>query len=256
MQGARFLKVIEYLKEHHTATFAELAEVNQVSVDTVRRDVDKMDKAGMLRKVRGGAVYHNDELTTQRIEMRGISGKEEKKQIAESLYDYIVDGQCIALNSGNTCAAVAHYLAEKYFRLTIITNNLKVIKILSQKKDFMLIVPGGIVDGREDALYGELCEQEIRKYNIDLAILGVYGISLEKGVTDFRIHQAGIMRSMMESAKRTVALADYSKFGKISYVNVCGLEEIDGIITDQKLSDEIKEAFEKKKIRIVKNIAK
>lgn len=251
MQDGRFLKIIEYLKEHQTATLAELAELNHVSVDTTRRDVDKMDQAKMLRKVRGGAVYHNDELTTQRVNIRKISNKEEKGQIARLLCNYIVDGQCIALNSGNTCAAVAQYLVEKYFRLTVITNNLQAIKILSQKNDFMLVVPGGIVDGKEEAFYGEMCEKEIRKYNIDVAVLGIYGISLEKGVTDFRIRQAGVMQSMLESASKTIVLADSSKFGKVSYVNVCDLNDINLVISDQRISDEVKEQYAARGVEIV-----
>lgn len=249
MQKERFLKIIEYLKEHRTATFAELADITQVSVDTVRRDVEKMDREKLLRRVRGGAVYHNGDLTTQSVNVRKISSHVDV--ITNLLSDYIVDGQAIALNSGNTCTAVAEYLAGNYYRLTVITNNLEAIKILSKKKDFTVIVPGGIVDTKEEAIYGESCEKGIRKYNIDVAILGVYGISLEKGITDFRYLHTGVMKAMLESAAKKIILADKGKFCKVSYVNVCGLKDVDLIICNDKISDDIKEAYKKEGVQLI-----
>lgn len=251
MQDERFLKIIDYLKEHQTATFAELAELNGVSVDTVRRDIEKMDKEKMLRRVRGGAVYHNADLTTQRVNVRRISNKKEKMEIATLLADYIIDGQAIALNSGNSCVAVAEFLVENYYRLTIVTNNLEVIKIISQKKDFTIIVPGGMVDIKEEAIYGKQCEKGIRQYNIDVAILGVYGVSLEKGITDFRFRHTCVMKAMMESSRKKIVLADAAKFGKVSYVNVCSLDEVDMILTSSKLSSDIRNKYMAKGVKII-----
>lgn len=251
MQDERFIRIIDFLKENQTGTLAELAALNEVSLDTVRRDLEQLEKSKMLRRVRGGAVYHNADITTHGVGVRSISRKQEKREIAELLCTFVVDGQAILLNSGTTCMEVAELLAERFYRLTIMTNSLPVIRILSQNKNFTIIIPGGIVDGQEEAICGEQCETDIRKYNLDMAILGVHAVSLEKGITDFRIHQEPIMRAMLESSRQKIVVADHSKFEKISYVNICGLEEIDRIITDSGLPDEVRSSYEERGVEIV-----
>lgn len=251
MQDERFLNIIEYLKEHQTATLAELARLNQVSVDTTRRDIEKLDKDRVLKRVRGGAVYHQADITTQKTEVRRISNKGEKIEVAHLLKNYLLDGQAIALNSGTTCISIAEFLVENYYRLTILTNNLEVIKIVSQNEGFTVLVPGGLYDLKEGAIYGEQCEKDILKYNIDKAILGVQAISVEKGITDFRFRQEGIMKAMLKAAKEKIVVADASKFEKTSYVNICRLDEIDCIISGSKLSEEVQEKYRSVGVKLI-----
>ncbi len=251
MQDERFIRIIDFLKENQTGTLAELAGLNGVSLDTVRRDLEQLEKSKMLRRVRGGAVYHNADITTHGVGVRSISHKKEKQEIAELLSTRIVDGQAILLNSGTTCMEVAELLSERFYRLTVMTNSLPVIRILSRNQNFTIIIPGGIVDGQEEAICGEQCETDIRKYNLDMAILGVHAIDLEKGITDFRIHQEPIMRAMLESSRKKVVVADHSKFGKVSYVNICSLAEIDSIVTDSGLPEEIRRRYEDEGVDVV-----
>lgn len=251
MQDERFIRIVDFLKENHTGTLAELAKLNDVSLDTVRRDLEQLEKSRMLRRVRGGAVYHNADITTQGVGVRSITQKREKREIAELLSGYIMDGQAILLNSGTTCMEVAELLVDRFYRLTVMTNSLPVIRILSRNKNFSIIIPGGVVDTQEEAICGEQCEKDIRKYNLDLAILGVHALSLEKGITDFRIHQESIIRAMLESSKQKIVVADHTKFEKVSYVNICRLSEIDRIITDSGLPDDIRRSYEEQGIEIV-----
>lgn len=250
LQDERFLNIIEYLKEHQTATLAELAEYNGVSVDTTRRDIEKLDKDKMVKKVRGGATYHQADITTQRTSVREILNETEKKKIAAALKDYISDGQVIAINSGTTCALAARFLAENYYRLTILTNNLEVMKIASENDGFNVIVPGGLLDIKEDAIYGEQCEKDILEYNADKLILGVHGVSLEKGVTDFRFKQKEVVQAMLKISGERIVVADSDKLGKVSCVNICGLNEIDHIITNGILEPSLKEKYRQAGVNI------
>ncbi|WP_125143792.1 DeoR/GlpR family DNA-binding transcription regulator [Clostridium transplantifaecale] len=251
MQDERFIRIIDFLKENQTGTLAELSELNGVSLDTVRRDLEQLEKSKMLRRVRGGAVYHNADITTHGVGLRSISHKREKREIAEVVSSRIVDGQAILINSGTTCMEVAELLVERFYRLTVMTNSLPAIRILSQNKKFNIIIPGGIVDGQEEAICGEQCPIDIRKYNLDMAILGVHAVSLEKGITDFRIHQEPIMRAMLESSRQKIIVADHSKFEKISYVNICSLAEIDSIITDSGLAAEMRRKYTEQGIEVI-----
>lgn len=251
MQDERFIRIIDFLKENQTGTLAELSELNGVSLDTVRRDLEQLEKSKMLRRVRGGAVYHNADITTHGVGVRSISHRQEKREIAELVSTRIVDGQAVLINSGTTCMEVAELLVERFYRLTIMTNSLPAIRILSQNQNFNILIPGGVVDGQEEAIYGEQCVTDIRKYNLDTAILGVHAVSLEKGITDFRIHQEAIMRAMLESSRQKIIVADHSKFEKISYVNICSLAEIDNIITDSGLAWEMRRRYEECGVEVI-----
>lgn len=99
---------------------------------------------------------------------------------------------------------------------------------------------------KEKSLYGSHCENDISGYNINVALLAVNAISSEKGITDFRFNEIGIIKAMISSSEKKYILADSSKFEAVSCVNVCPLEIADGFLTDKFLKQEVKENYEKK----------
>lgn len=252
MQGERFAKITEYLQENKTAKLKDIADLNDVSIDTVRRDFEQMETEGLLRKVRGGAVLYNADITTQAVDIRRGVNLYEKEQIASLLGEVIFDGQAIALNSGTTCVEVARFLAQNYKRLTVFTNNLRAVEVLSAAPDFTILVPGGEVDYKEDAIYGDACEKSIEKYNFDVAIFGVQALSLKKGVTDFRITQKGVIHAMLEASRKHIVVADNSKFEKISCCNICNLDKIDMIVTDSPLQGDLEQQYAEKGVAILR----
>lgn len=238
LQEDRFLKIVEYLKEKPIATFAELSEHIGASVGTIRRDLASLEASGMLKIVRGGATARKDDITKQNFDMRGIEHRKEKRELAELLSGVIIDGQAIGLNSGTTNIEVAHFLVENYKRLTVMTNNLRIVEILREAEDFTVLVPCGILNSKEYSIIGKETEKEILSYNFDLCILAVNAISEDKGVTDFRTHEVGIIKSFMEAAEKTAIVVDNSKFDRVAYMNVCGIDEVDYIFSDGDLADE------------------
>lgn len=251
IQEERLNNIVEFLKKNNTAKLHELSELNNVSLDTVRRDLKRLEQLGVLRRVRGGAVNQDINLPTLAFDGRSIVNSKEKKELASLIKDFVIDGQTIAINSGTTTLEVARVLAENFNSLTVITNDLHIIKMLSAKKNFVVIVPGGVVDPDEDAIFGDSCERDISKYNADMAILAVNAISMEKGITDFRLNQAGIMETMKEIAKEVFVVADFSKFGQISSMNILPLSEIDYIVSDSKFPHEYRQPLEAIGIRVV-----
>lgn len=233
LQQERFFKIIEYLKEHRTVEFVVLAELTNVSIGTVRRDLMQLEESGMVKVVRGGASYRGDNLAKQPFDTRIVERAAEKNQLATVVGDVVEEGQSLALNSGTTNLAVATYLAENYRRLTIVTNNLHIVHVLEKCKNFTLILTGGIFDPSENALYGKQCEKDFCAYNIDIAFIAANSLSLEKGVTDFRLNQIPIMKAIVAHARRKIVVADSSKLQRVACANVCELTDLDGVITDE-----------------------
>lgn len=246
MRLERFDRVIEYLKIKGRAGYGELAELNEVSVDTVRRDLAEMEERGLVRRVRGGVVICDDDPGKKSFGIRSELHHDEKIELCKGLESIITEGQTVALNNGTTNIEAAKFLCDNFNRLNIITNSLEVLGYMLEKRKFNVIVPGGIVDIQEKSLYGSHCEDDIRNYNIDVALIAVNAVSLQKGITDFRFNEVGIITAMLESARERYVLADSSKFETVSCVNICSLPKIDGFLTDKNISNEVKELYLKR----------
>ncbi|MCM3715581.1 DeoR/GlpR family DNA-binding transcription regulator [Alkalihalobacillus oceani] len=251
LQEERYKKILNLLKQNDSVKVTELVHVLNVSIDTVRRDLENMETKKLLKRVHGGAILPENRGDQNVFSYRESKNKEKKMELAELACEYVSEGQAIALNAGTTTMEIAKKLAESFERLTVISNGLRIIEHFSHKPGFTIIVPGGILDQEEYALYGKKCEEDIGNYNIDQAFISINAISLSKGLTDFRIHEIDIIRAMMENARQTIIAADSSKFEKVSYLNVCPLEGIDMIITDSSVNEETIAAYSKAEVKIV-----
>lgn len=251
LQEERFSNIIELLKINKMAKVNELAKINKVSVDTVRRDLEVLEGYGILERVRGGAVWKDANSTRNIYEVRVTVNTEKKEEIAGIADRVLAEGQTVVMGSGSTTVEIAKYIAANYKRLTVITNDLDIVKIFSHKERFNIIVTGGLYDAGEHALYGEQCEEEIGQYNADVCLLAVNSISFEKGISDFRLNQIDTFRKMMSISERIVVAADSTKVGKTSFMRVCGVEEIDTLLCDSRLVPEEKEKFEAAGIEVI-----
>ncbi|WP_262677890.1 DeoR/GlpR family DNA-binding transcription regulator [Paenibacillus sp. J5C2022] len=251
LQEERYKKIQDILKQNESVKVTELVQVLNVSIDTVRRDLENMEGKKLLKRVHGGAVPAADHGDRNAFFYRENKNKDKKIELAQLACEYVSEGQAIALNAGTTNLEIAKKLSENFERLTIISNGLRIIEHFSHKPGFTVIVPGGILDHEENALYGKKCEEDITGYNIDQVFISINAISVDKGLTDFRIHEIDIMKAMMSSARQKIVAADSSKFEKVSYMNVCPLSHIDTIITDSTINKDIVKMYRDTGIQVV-----
>lgn len=254
LQEERLIRIVEFLKTNGVAKLSDLCNLNSVSIDTVRRDIDKLEKSEVIKKVHGGAVLKNNDNSQLAFDGRKINNLHAKKELACHIPKYVSDGQTIALNSGTTNIEIARYLAENFSRLTIITNNLHIVEILASAKQFNIILLGGVFDFNEYSVYGRQCERDILQYNINLAIITVNALSIAKGLTDFRMNEVSIIQNMIAAAEYAIVAADSSKFERTAYLNVCSLGDIEAVITDSGLSPQIAARYAQEGVKIIYNI--
>lgn len=253
MRLERFDKILDYMKAKGKATFGELAKLNSTSVDTVRRDLQELEEKGYVRRIRGGAVICEDDPVKKSFGVRSVLHRDQKVELCAGLSKIITDGQTVALNNGTTNIEAAKFLSENYNTLNIITNSIEIISYFIDKRRFNLVVPGGLVDLQEKSIYGSHCEQDICNYNIDVALLAVNAVSVAKGITDFRFNEVGVINAMLNASERKYVLADSSKFETVSCVNICGVDRIDGFLTDKYLPNEVAEQYTKKGLNLFIN---
>lgn len=223
--------IIKLLNENKMVHTSHLMDLFQVSTETIRRDLMDLEREGLLQRTYGGAVIDNQrglEVTFSNRETKNIS---EKQAIGKAVADIIGDGETIAINSGTTAMEIARNLVNKK-QMVFITNCIYVALILKQNKDSRLFLVGGELRDLELSTSGHLSQDSLSYLRTDKAILGVGGIDIKDGVTDYHLEESYVTRSMHKYAKKTIIAADYSKFGICSMNLICESKDIDYLVTD------------------------
>lgn len=247
----RYNKILEVLEAEGSIKTSRIVTLLGVSLETARRDLDFLEKQGLLQKVHGGAILKNKEENTLTYSLRETKHKEEKKEIAEFALNYISEGETIALNSSTTSIEIARLIKNRYTSLTVVTNSLRIADELADVKGINLILAGGIYNKNEYAFLGEITEKFLGNFLVDKSFVSVGGISLKRGITDFLMDEILVERKMIEIGEEVIILADSSKIDTNSLIKICDTKDIDFIITDSKLDEKIKEKYIEEGIKIV-----
>lgn len=229
---ARHSQIKDIVEHAGQVTVAELNAQLRVSEATIRRDLDELDRLGLLRRTHGGAVRADFEPEPP-IFQRETEQAAEKARIGRRAAALVHDGQTLFLGSGTTVAAMLPHLAERH-GLTVITNSLPVVNALAGRP-VTLIVIGGLFRASELSLVGHIAEAAIRELRADLVFMGMRGIDPTHGFTSDYLPEALTDRAILQIAPRRVVLADHSKFGRGGAVYLAPVTAADVIISDNRL---------------------
>lgn len=247
MNQDRRKKIVELLEKQGAVTNDQLMSTFQISIETVRRDLGYLEKCGLLERVYGGAVKKRFMRVEPDYVNRENEHAQEKREIAKCAVDFIDGDESIFFDIGTTVLAIAQSVGEKKFRA--FTNALRTAIVLSEK-DVDVTLTGGSVRKGESCVSGSIAEETMRCFNLDVAFIGAAGID-ENGITDFVPQEAFLRKKVIENARKVIVVADYSKFGVRASCNVCPLEEIDVLITDEKAPRDFLKKIQKKGVTLV-----
>jgi DeoR family glycerol-3-phosphate regulon repressor len=227
---SRKAAICDLIEENSAVSVEVLAEKFNASLETIRRDLNALANEGRIRKVHGGAV----KLSTSKESGFGERARQNtlaKQLIAEKLKQAISPGQTLMIDTGTTTLACADVLAAVP-DLTVITNSLRVAAALSaQGSRNKVTILGGTYRHDNAQTVGGATVAEIGQYRVDHAILTV-GTLDARGGYDFSEEEALVARAMRDSAQQVSVVADHSKLNRQSTYHVCGLEQIDRLVTD------------------------
>jgi DeoR/GlpR family transcriptional regulator of sugar metabolism len=243
--------IIQMLEEEGSVKVSKLTKLFDVSIETIRRDLESLEKEGLLKRVYGGAVLKKNEVQKLNYINREKEFINEKREIAKIAIKYIEDGQSIALNDSTTNIEIARELKNNFKELTVITNSLMIANELDDAESFTVILAGGILNSKERAFFGELPKKLLSNFIADKAFISVGGVSLIRGITDFMPEEVQIEKGLIEISQETIILADSSKMDKISLIKLEDIHEVNLIITDSKLDSKILNNYLKNGIEIV-----
>lgn len=247
----RYKYIIESLNRDYAVKVSKLIKELNVSIETIRRDLEHLEKEGVLDRVYGGAVPKKITVDKLSFEKREEEFKEEKLEIASIAMRYIVEGQSIALNDSTTNVEIAKQLKGKFKNITVITNSLAIATELANSQGTKVILAGGLLNNKEYAFYGEFAKNILSNFIVDRAFIGVGGVSLNRGITDYDIYTVEIQKILIEMSNEAIILADSSKIENVSLTKISDLEDISFIITDSKVDENIIDKYLKHGVEII-----
>lgn len=241
MQAEERQKRIEgYLQRVEFASLEELAEHVDASVSTVRRDVGLLEAGGAIRRTHGGARLVNPRSDEFVFNARDTHQLAEKEEIGRLCADLVLPGQTVIIDAGTTVYHVARYLEPK--KPQIITNSLPVANLFGSAMMVETILTGGVLYPRLGVLVGPVAVETLSHMHADVAIMGAGGITPD-GVFNSHALLIDIQRAMMRAAQRVVLCLDHTKFGRRTVARLCGLDEIDVLVTDSAAEPAMATAF-------------
>ena len=239
--------ILEKLQEEKKVVVSELSQQFKVSEETIRRDLEKLDKEGLAVKSYGGAVLNENTNLDMPFNIRKKNNPEGKQKIARIVEGLIGEGEHIILDPSTTSVFVAKALKSKE-HLTVITNSIEVILELSDVPDWTILSSGGTLQEGYLALVGPRAVEGLGEYNVEWTIISCKGIDLEKGITDGNALFTQAKQTMLQSAQKSILAVDHTKFDRIAFSKICEIRDIDILVTDERPSDQWMEIFSRNDI--------
>lgn len=236
---ARRQRILKELEKTGSVRVNDLSEMLGCSKVTIRADIRAMDQEGKLVRTHGGAVSVVAEDDKRYNSETIYRNTESKKQIAACAYEFIEDLDTILLDDASTTFYLALHIKEHPEKqLAVITNSLPAANELYGCSHVELFMIGGYVAGRVAATMGDHAVQNLEKFHVDKAFMGVHGINFDVGLTSIATPQMQIKQEILKISEKVFVLADSSKFGGGYLSVICPLKSIYKIITDSKVSRE------------------
>lgn len=227
----RHTQLLDEVRAHGPQSIEVLAERFGVTLQTVRRDVQRLAEAGLLSRFHGGVRMPGS--TTQNIayRQRQAMSSDAKTAIARAIAQRVPNGCALILNIGTTIEAVAHELLH-HRGLRVITNNLHIAALLSTNPDCEVIVAGGLVRAGDQGIVGEATVDFMRQFKVDIGLIGISGIEADGTLRDFDYREVKVARTIIEQSREVWLAADHSKFNRPAMIELGHLQEIDVVFTD------------------------
>ncbi|MCJ0929661.1 DeoR/GlpR family DNA-binding transcription regulator [Virgibacillus halodenitrificans] len=245
----RHKKILNTVVEEGSVRVSQLSKMFGFTEETIRRDLEKLEREGKLKRTHGGAISIQEgekDLPYAKRETQRVSEKEEIAQLALS---FIEEDDCILLDGSSTANFLAKALPN--IPLTVITNSVRALMELMPKEKIHVICTGGSFSHTAHSFLGPLTIQSLDNYHADKAFISCKALDVKWGISEANDMQAMVKKKMLEIAQTNFLLLDHSKVGKKAITNVAGLEKIDYIISDALADTELINEIKSKDVQVI-----
>lgn len=238
-------RIVEMVESKGIVQIQELANLFNISVFTIRRDLSDLETKGLIKKTHGGAirVEKTSWLPAEEEGMKEASA--EKMAIAKRASLYVGNGDTIFLIGSTINLMLLQFIKNK--KLIVVTNSLDIAKALSQYENIETIIIGGRIKNYKGNILGSRAIYELGNFHFDRSFLPCAGVHSKGGITTSSIDSADFTRTLINSTDENIVVADYRKIGRITFTKICEVDRIRRLITDSGADkDELKELSKKK----------
>lgn len=249
---ARREQIKELIQEQKSVTVAALSQRFDVTDETIRKDLQVLEDENILVRTYGGAYIVHGVQTDLDVDVRESLYVGEKEFLGRKCAELVKPGECIFLDASTTSLHIAANVVN--MKVTVITNSLKIAGYIAKSQTAKLVMIGGILDAASQSFLGRSANQLLERYYADKAFLSCRSVSLENGVTDSNELQAELRSIAVRRCNSAHLVVDHTKIGKTSFSSICGLNELDALLTDATLDAQWKDTLAESNVTVYDNI--
>ncbi|MBQ7915169.1 MAG: DeoR/GlpR transcriptional regulator [Firmicutes bacterium] len=242
--------ILERIQQNSSVRVTELAQEFQVTEETIRRDLEKLEAEGLVTRTYGGAVLVQSGTTDLSIHVRETQNTEGKRRIAMKVAEMIEDGDTLMVDSSTTSMFVARHLKGRS-NITMITNSVRIPQEVAVQENIKIILTGGVLRPSIMSMVGTVTEHALDRYYVNKAIIGCKALEVEAGTYEPHERESIIKKKMRQNARTVILVADHTKFGKKSFVRTLGIADIDILVTDAPLDAKAEQILKEKGVQVV-----
>jgi DeoR family transcriptional regulator, aga operon transcriptional repressor len=248
-------KILQLMEHEGRVTVAQVCAQFQVSEATARRDLAELAaQSSALRRTHGGLVKAQKLPGEQPLSQRSAEQAEAKQRIGAAAASLVEDGDTLFLGSGTTVLELAHQLANRPHGprgLTVITNSLAVLNVLSGRSEITLVSLGGIFRPSELSFIGHITEHALTEVRADKVFMGVHALDVDIGLMNAFLPETMTDRAILRIARKVIVLADHSKCGRTSTALLAPVESIHCLVTDAETPAIFIKALEARGVQVI-----
>lgn len=227
----RQLAILQAVREQGSVKTEALAEQFGMTLQTTRRDIQRLTEAAMLERFHGGVRVVDWSSRNMAYAERQRAQAQDKQNIAKQVALAIPDGASLFMNIGTTVEAVANELLQ-HKGLRVVTNNLHVARILAANPQCEVVVAGGTVRHEDLGVVGEAALAFIRQFRVDIGLIGISGLDTDGTLRDYDMREVMVARAIVEQSSQVWLVADHSKFGRAAMIEMAPLKAVHTLFTD------------------------
>ncbi|MEH6833106.1 MULTISPECIES: DeoR/GlpR family DNA-binding transcription regulator [Falsihalocynthiibacter] len=229
--------ILELARKEGKVTVDGLAELYDVTVQTIRRDLSDLADRGRLQRVHGGAVVSSGVVNIQYEERRRLNDTG-KKAIAVKCAEAIPNGASVFMNIGTSTEAVARELLD-HENLLVVTNNINIANILAANHSCEIILAGGVLRRADGGIVGGLTVEMVKQFKFDYSVLGCSAIDEDGDLLDFDGQEIMVSSTAIKRSRKVMVVADHLKFQRKAPLTICSLADVSALFTDGTLPKDL-----------------
>lgn len=248
--ATRHQTILDLIEKEGVVRTVQLAQILDVTDETIRRDLEKLEKEARLFRTHGGAVAAQRLIKDSSFEERSILNIEPKQRISKSAAELINPGDRVFIDASSTALQLTSY-PQSFAGVTVITNSTLVLNMLAVYPEIEVILSGGVLDRQSHSMIGPAAIATLRRYRIDKAFFSGNGIAEIRGVSEVNEAQAHIKDFVIPRCANAILLADPSKLGASSDYFFAQCEQINTLVTTQEAEHPLLKSLEERGTQII-----